>query len=139
MVQIYFFSFLIIISTLAFVVPSLVVAEKDKDLDCSKSLWIWIIICNVVFCCLNLLNFFVLLLHFYGIFFSFSIVIGPLLGLFELIWCIIGLVWATRDGVKDQCGKLYNVTLGDSIAILVYSFVLCIFLIWDIIHLPFNV
>ncbi|KAJ5068867.1 hypothetical protein M0811_12173 [Anaeramoeba ignava] len=68
---------IVIIITSAFVVPSLVVAGKDKDLD----------------------------------------------------------FWATRDGVKDQCGKLYNVTLGDAIAILVSGVLFTILIICTVLNM----
>ncbi|KAJ5066376.1 hypothetical protein M0811_13656 [Anaeramoeba ignava] len=56
------------------IAPSLGVASKDKDKDCSKPLWTWVLVFNIF--------------------------------------------WATREGVKDECGKLYSVTLGESIVII---------------------
>ncbi|KAJ5066157.1 hypothetical protein M0811_03490 [Anaeramoeba ignava] len=101
-----------VISILAVVAPSLGVASQDKDKDCSKPLWTWILVCNI---CL-LVNIVVPPLSLLSEFLSG--IISLLLNLFLIIWAIIGLVWATRSGIKDECGKLYNVTLGDGIAIL---------------------
>ncbi|KAJ5066699.1 hypothetical protein M0811_13379 [Anaeramoeba ignava] len=109
------FNFIItFIVTIAFVAPSLAVAAKDKDKDCDKNLWAWILVCNIVLAS-NVLLAFLALFDCFQVMFYF---LQGLLGLFILVWTIIGLVWATRSGIKEQCGKLYNVTLGDSIALI---------------------
>ncbi|KAJ5066156.1 hypothetical protein M0811_03489 [Anaeramoeba ignava] len=123
--QVFFIYWIIgVISILAIVAPSLGVASQDKDKDCSKPLWTWILVCNI---CL-LVNIVLPIIALNQDSQLLYVIISLLLNLFLIIWAIIGLVWATRSGIKDECGKLYNVTLGDGIAILCL-FVLSIILI----------
>eukprot|EP01156_Anaeramoeba_ignava_P023469 Anaeramoba_ignava/c21573_g1_i1.p1 GENE.c21573_g1_i1~~c21573_g1_i1.p1 ORF type:complete len:109 (-),score=17.56 c21573_g1_i1:210-536(-) len=86
-----------LILTLAFVIPSLVVASKDKDKDCPKPLWTWILVCNITFAVANLLTFIAGCDN--EVYNSIACVANPIFGLFFLSWSIVGLVWATRSGV----------------------------------------
>ncbi|KAJ5071648.1 hypothetical protein M0811_10057 [Anaeramoeba ignava] len=119
----------IILSILGIIIGGIIVGcsigigIQDKDIDCDKNLWKWILVCNI-FIAINAIT-----LPFnswkdkLGI---LTLLCSSLMSLFLLIWSIIGLAWATKSGIKDQCGKLYNVTLADSIIILISFLVLCI-------------
>eukprot|EP01156_Anaeramoeba_ignava_P003813 Anaeramoba_ignava/a224789_24.p1 GENE.a224789_24~~a224789_24.p1 ORF type:complete len:166 (-),score=36.23 a224789_24:67-564(-) len=106
----------------AFIGPSLGVAYKDKDIGCSKPLWNWILVCNIVFA-VSLFSSIIIP----NSWAKFKIGFPIILNLFLLAWSIIGIVWATK--CKDECGKLYEVALGDSITVLVLMsltfFVIC--------------
>ncbi|KAJ5079317.1 hypothetical protein M0811_04338 [Anaeramoeba ignava] len=102
-----------------FMVPSLLIAYPDRNIDCSEKLWSWILVCNVTFGG--------------GIVLSYlsSMVVDQYqsrsatstgLSLFLFVWSVVGLVWASKDGVKDQCGKLWSVTMADSITIISLNF-----------------
>ncbi|KAJ5071592.1 hypothetical protein M0811_10224 [Anaeramoeba ignava] len=113
----------------AVVVPSLSVASLDKDLDCPQNLWTWIIICNIFLILLTIIPPLLLLgfsdhlyVSFIGTFFISS---------FLLIWSIIGFVWASKNGVKNECGRLFGITIADGVISLVFSSLLsfCFFFI----------
>ncbi|KAJ5079319.1 hypothetical protein M0811_04340 [Anaeramoeba ignava] len=108
----------------AFIAPSIAVAYPDKDIDCPKNLWNWIVVCNSIFGAS-------IFLSLAGTFFGEDFqkrnqFLSMFLSIFLLAWAITGLVWATSDGVKDQCGKLYNVALGDSITIVALNGLGCL-------------
>ncbi|KAJ5066155.1 hypothetical protein M0811_03488 [Anaeramoeba ignava] len=108
---------------IAFLAPSLGVASQDKDKDCSKPLWTWILVCNITFPV-------IIILPSLGFDRDFEVMCsccGVFFNIFFLVWGIIGLVWAKKSGIKEECGKLYDVTFGDSIAILVFFVIWCIF------------
>ncbi|KAJ5066377.1 hypothetical protein M0811_13657 [Anaeramoeba ignava] len=114
------------------IAPSLGVASKDKDKDCSKPLWTWVLVFNICLGVTILFPIFLLNRNFYVIM-NF---LNGLISLFLIVWSIIGLVWATREGVKDECGKLYSVTLGESIVIISLAgcgcLLLCLFgICWE--------
>ncbi|KAJ5066904.1 hypothetical protein M0811_03248 [Anaeramoeba ignava] len=114
-----------IIMVSGFVVPSVVVAAQDKNISCSKNLWSWILVCNIAFAVNSLIGVFAPFLK-EG---SMGIVqtVNLLLTLFLFAWSIVGIVWATSSGVKDTCGNLYKVALGDSIAIIsLYGLICCL-------------
>ncbi|KAJ5071593.1 hypothetical protein M0811_10225 [Anaeramoeba ignava] len=109
----------------AVVVPSLSVASLDKDLDCPQNLWIWIIICNIFLILLTYIPLFLFfayknkqIIPFIGAFFISS---------FLLIWSIIGFVWASKNGVKNECGRLFGITIADGVISLVFSSLLSFF------------
>ncbi|KAJ5079318.1 hypothetical protein M0811_04339 [Anaeramoeba ignava] len=112
----------------AFIAPSVAVAYPDKDIDCPKNLWSWIVVCNSVFGANILLSIIAiyLILSQVDILIPF-LILNLVISTFLLCWAIIGYVWAKSDGVKDQCGKLYNVTLGDSTVIIVLNIISCLF------------
>ncbi|KAJ5078761.1 hypothetical protein M0811_14714 [Anaeramoeba ignava] len=109
-----------LIFTAAIVIPSVVVASKDKDASntsgfCDKPLWPWILVFNMVLVYFFLSNTLSQLLGQDSPIVRILGLISLLAFFFMIAWSIIGLVWATRSGMKDWCGKLYDVTLGDSI------------------------
>ncbi|KAJ5066387.1 hypothetical protein M0811_13667 [Anaeramoeba ignava] len=106
------------VTTFAVVIPSLVIASKDKNLDCDKKLWTWILVCNI-FLIVDLV--FAILTYFSRDYPLIGVFIWSihLTHLFLLVWLIIGFVWSSSNGIKDQCGKLYSVTLADSICLCV--------------------
>ncbi|KAJ5066909.1 hypothetical protein M0811_03253 [Anaeramoeba ignava] len=115
-----------IIISCVFLIPSISIAYPDRDIECPKKLWTWIVICNIFFV-LNLFFSFLLNILSKNVR-KLSFCVSGLFSLFLIIWAIIGLVWAKSDGVKDECGKLYNVTLGDSIALIsLIGLACCIF------------
>ncbi|KAJ5078791.1 hypothetical protein M0811_04514 [Anaeramoeba ignava] len=121
----FFYSIIIICSVC---IPSLVVAAPDKDKDCDKNLWNWILVGNIIFILLHLISAFSSLFENIGIYiFGF---LQILFIIFFIIWGSIGLSWSKSSGIKEQCGKLYNVTFGESIFFIVIS---SIYVFYDLI------
>eukprot|EP01156_Anaeramoeba_ignava_P010505 Anaeramoba_ignava/a479938_7.p2 GENE.a479938_7~~a479938_7.p2 ORF type:complete len:155 (-),score=26.62 a479938_7:729-1193(-) len=106
-----------IIPLVAFVLPSILVSVPDRDKDCPKDLWIWILVCNSVFTAIILLAGFTQS-FFYDTFALIMRILNLILTLFLFAWAILGIIWARSNGVKSECGKLYSVTLGESIVII---------------------
>ncbi|KAJ5070802.1 hypothetical protein M0811_01783 [Anaeramoeba ignava] len=107
-----------IIPLVAFVLPSILVSVPDRDKDCPKDLWIWILVCNSVFTAIILLAGFTQS-FFYDTFALIMRILNLILTLFLFAWAILGIIWARSNGVKSECGKLYSVTFGDSVALVV--------------------
>ncbi|KAJ5069430.1 tetraspanin-8-related [Anaeramoeba ignava] len=95
--------------------PCIGVAATDRNKDCPKSLWTWVLICNI--------GIYVSLIPtLFGMFTESAwayLVVCTIPILFLFIWAIIGLAWAKSDGVKDACGRLYDVTFGESIFLVI--------------------
>ncbi|KAJ5078789.1 hypothetical protein M0811_04512 [Anaeramoeba ignava] len=108
-----------IIAICAVIIPCLIVSYPDKDKDCDKKLWTWILVGNIIFAIANIFS---------SLMFCFSGENGLFLSgllqilfmIFILIWGSIGLSWARSSGIEEQCGKLYNVTFGESIFLLFF-------------------
>ncbi|KAJ5078788.1 hypothetical protein M0811_04511 [Anaeramoeba ignava] len=112
-----------IIVICAVIIPCLVVSYPDKDKDCDKKLWTWILVANITF------GVFYFLQSFTTLFGEFGVVLIGLLQIlsiiFFIVWGIIGLVWSKSSGIEEQCGKLYNVTFGESIFFIIFSCLFC--------------
>ncbi|KAJ5078792.1 hypothetical protein M0811_04515 [Anaeramoeba ignava] len=108
-----------IIVTCIIVIPCLSIAAPDKDKYCDRSLWTWILVANIIFIVFSLLYPLTILVEDLGIWVFILLQIISII--FFTIWAIIGLVWSKYTGIKEQCGKLYNVTFGESIFFIIWN------------------
>eukprot|EP01156_Anaeramoeba_ignava_P014369 Anaeramoba_ignava/a608922_17.p1 GENE.a608922_17~~a608922_17.p1 ORF type:complete len:138 (-),score=35.32 a608922_17:103-516(-) len=109
-----------IVVVCAVIIPSLTVAAPDKDKDCDKNLWNWILVANIIFAIANIVYPF--MFFFEAEIIMIFVLFQALFAIFLLVWGSIGLTWAKSSGIKDQCGKLWSVTMADSITIISLNF-----------------
>ncbi|KAJ3434107.1 hypothetical protein M0812_20171 [Anaeramoeba flamelloides] len=102
----------------AWVLPNLIIGNRNKDKECPARLWSWIqVFIYLIIGEIAIQIIFVLSMLKPTLFLKVSKFkdLLILVGLFMIGWIIVGLVWATKD---KKCGTLYTIVLTDCLIIL---------------------
>ncbi|KAJ6246832.1 hypothetical protein M0813_02085 [Anaeramoeba flamelloides] len=101
----------------AWVLPNLIIGNRNKDKACSDKLWMWVRVFSYTIICQSLgqliTDSFKSKPHIWAKLLLLRTLVG-LSGLFTLVWIIIGMVWAQRE---KGCGTMYTIVFVDCIIV----------------------
>ncbi|KAJ3427194.1 hypothetical protein M0812_26774 [Anaeramoeba flamelloides] len=102
----------------AWVLPNLIIGNRNKDKECSDKLWSWVQVFSYTIIGELAIQLIIFLKTFKrGLAMETKKLRSflGLIGIFMFIWIIMGLVWAQRE---KGCGTMYTIVLTDCIIVL---------------------
>ncbi|KAJ3439532.1 hypothetical protein M0812_15564 [Anaeramoeba flamelloides] len=101
----------------AWVLPNLIIGNRNKDKGCSNKLWLWVRIFSYTMIAQTagqlITDFFKSAPRIWRKLALLRLILA-LSGIFTLVWIIIGMVWAAKE---KGCGTMYTIVLVDCIII----------------------